>query len=248
MCYHVSTAPKDEFNAYVQDMQVESYAHYHYTNGFDHQHIPITSIAEPNKVYNGVWGLVREDVPGPQARDYADTSLNARNDRLFVSKFAEYTNNRCLVWVNGFYEWMHIEYQVPGKGKRMRTVKDKIPHYIYMKGHRPFSMGGIYSEWVNPTTGEVQSMVAIITTDANELLADIHNTKKRMPFIVPEDKRSTWLGELDRQQITDIMQPLPDGQLDAHTISKLITSRDEPRNQPAVQEPYTYTDIPNTLF
>lgn len=248
MCYHASTAKEDTFREFVKGYEIVNYAFHYYTKGFDHQYLPITTGKALRVIDNGVWGLVDSEAPNPaEAKRQADEGLNARDDRLFVSKFSQYIGNRCLIWVDGFYEWKHVEYQVPGKGTRMRTIKDKWPHYIYMPEHKPFTMGGIYSEWASPVTGELLTTFAIITTDANQLLANIHNTKERMPLIIQEKDRDNWLSDLKRDEMKGLMKPLPDGMLQAHTISKLITSRTENPNQPQVQEPYIYS-TGNTLF
>jgi putative SOS response-associated peptidase YedK len=44
----------------------------------------------------------------------------------------------------------------------------------------PFVIGGLWENWKDPTSGEWMRTFAIITTDANELVAEIHD---RMPLI-----------------------------------------------------------------
>ncbi len=71
--------------------------------------------------------------------------------------------------------------------------KNKYPHFIYLKNKEPFAMGGIYSDWVNKETGEIIKTFPIITTEANPIMADIHNTKKRMPLIIDRNKEKKWI-------------------------------------------------------
>lgn len=75
-------------------------------------------------------------------------------------------------------------------------------------------------------------------------MAKIHNSKERMPVIFkPEDER-TWIREkLTDQEINDLMQPLNESLMKAHTISKLITSRKENSNVPQVQEEAVYVEL-----
>lgn len=75
-------------------------------------------------------------------------------------------NKRCLVPADGFYEWEK-------KGGR------KQPHYFGVKDFRPFAFAGLWQVW-NKGDEPLLSCV-ILTTDANEMLAKIHN---RMPVIV----------------------------------------------------------------
>ncbi len=50
-----------------------------------------------------------------------------------------------------------------------------------MKDGSPFGIGGLWENWKEPASGEWICTFVIITTDANELVADIHD---RMPLIL----------------------------------------------------------------
>lgn len=240
MCYHVSTPDKEKFDAYLAEYAVENVAFNYFVNGFQPSLLPVTTNQNNRRIYNAVWGLVNpltDDSAAAKAE--AAESLNARNDRIFLTKYRNYImNQRCLIWVDGFYERRHLEYQVPGRGTRMRTIKDKIPYYIYMREHQPFSFGGVYSVWQRPDNGQYLTTVSIITTEANKLLSEIHNSKLRMPFIVPVGDRDRWLSDLGKDEIYAMMKPYPDGILQAHTISKLYINSNI--NKPEVQEPFPY--------
>ena len=51
----------------------------------------------------------------------------------------------------------------------------------------------IWENWKEPASGEWIRTFAIITTDANELVADIHD---RMPVILAPDDYQRWLGDV----------------------------------------------------
>jgi putative SOS response-associated peptidase YedK len=54
-----------------------------------------------------------------------------------------------------------------------------------MKDGSPFGIGALWENWKDPTSGEWVRTFVIITTDANELVAQIHD---RMPLILaPSD-------------------------------------------------------------
>jgi putative SOS response-associated peptidase YedK len=55
-----------------------------------------------------------------------------------------------------------------------------------------------------PTTGEWVRTFAIITTDANELVAEIHD---RMPLILASGDYTRWLS--DEPNPRDLMRPFP---------------------------------------
>ena len=70
-----------------------------------------------------------------------------------------------------------------------------------MKDDSPFGLGGLWENWKDPTSGEWVRTFAIITTDANELVADIHD---RIPLILAPADYVRWLSLLSerfRQEI-----------------------------------------------
>lgn len=56
-----------------------------------------------------------------------------------------------------------------------------------------FAFAGLYSVWTNPQNGQQMLTYTILTTEANELMAKIHNTKKRMPVVLNSEHHNLWL-------------------------------------------------------
>jgi putative SOS response-associated peptidase YedK len=81
-----------------------------------------------------------------------------------------YRLRRCIVPVDGFFEW-----------KAIKGQKAKQPFAIAMKDGSAFGIAGLWENWKEPASGEWIRTFAIITTDANELVAGIHD---RMPVIL----------------------------------------------------------------
>jgi putative SOS response-associated peptidase YedK len=104
-----------------------------------------------------------------------------------------YRMRRCIVPVDGFFEWKAI------KGQRA-----KQPYAIAMRDGAPFGIAGIWENWKEPASGEWIRTFAIITTDANELVVDIHD---RMPVILSPNDYARWLGE--EPDPRDLMRPFP---------------------------------------
>jgi len=123
-------------------------------------------------------------------------TANARVESLSSSRSYQHAwqhQQRCLVPATGFYEWQVVEGQ-----------KNKQPYNIKLKDRPVFAMAGLWEESINPDTQHSVNSFTIITTDANPLMAKIHNTKKRMPVIVDPDKYASWLkgGEDDKILVT----------------------------------------------
>jgi putative SOS response-associated peptidase YedK len=236
MCYHYSLSKKQEeimkMIAAEWEMPFEPI---HYINGFDFPTMPVITSSKSNQVQAYQWGLIPHWVQNlADAQKLRGQTLNAKAESIFQKpSFRSYTNNRCIVLTDGFYEWM--EYK-----------KKKYPHYIHLKSNEVFGFAGLYSHWTDKETGELFKTFAIITTEANPLLARIHNVKKRMPVILQKEQWQYWLDpSITKEQIQEILTPCDDANLTAHTISKLITTRGVETNVPEVNQPYHYTELPS---
>jgi putative SOS response-associated peptidase YedK len=61
-----------------------------------------------------------------------------------------------------------------------------------LKDGSPFGIPGLWENWRDPTSSEWVRTFAIITTDANELVAEIHD---RMPLILAPADYARWLSD-----------------------------------------------------
>lgn len=139
-------------------------------NGFANPYIPVVN--EEMKLKAFQWGLVPH---WAKDNSFQNKTLNARIETITEKpSYRGYINNRCLVVINGFYEWKHVGNQ-------------KQKHFIKLANENLFCLAGIYSVW------KEQPTVSIVTTKANELMANIHNTKQRMPVVLPKQLHKDWL-------------------------------------------------------
>lgn len=170
------------------------------------------------------------------------TTLNAVSEEL-LNQGKMYRNaalsRRCLVLSSGFYEWRHVYPLNKRTGQPLKTP-NKYPYHITVKGAPYFYMAGIYNPWVDKGTGEHVDTFAIVTTKANMLMEQVHNSKKRMPTILNEDLGYEWLfGNLTEERIAEIAQTqYPSELMEACTISKDFQSALEPTAA------FSYEDLP----
>ncbi len=240
MCYHKASPQKADLQAYLEAQKIEAeiadYDVWFHANGFNHPQMPVLTIKEPHKVQTFMWGMVPVYAKDrKEAQDWAGRMLNATCEKADSTYKYYFKSQRCLVFVNGFYEWQWKD----SKGK------DKQPFFIYRAGGGPFTMGGIYNEWADRETGELFSTYAVVTTPANELMSEIHNNKKRMPLVLQEQHWSQWLDP--QAKVQDLLRPCEDGFLKAHEITKEITRKGYDTNVPEIQQPVT-TVAPGSLF
>ncbi|MCX6743742.1 MAG: SOS response-associated peptidase, partial [Candidatus Parcubacteria bacterium] len=167
-----------------------------------------------------------------KAKEIRFKTLNSRAETLFgkVSFREPARKHRCLILADGFFDWQ--EY----KGK-------KYPYYIYLKSKEPFAFAGIWDEWLNLDNIKKIKTVSIITTDANDLVAKIHNIKQRMPVILSKVEERQWLGCLDDNEIKGMLDPYPAKEMTVYTISKLLTTRGADHNVPEVLDKFEYKNL-----
>ncbi|TCJ14134.1 SOS response-associated peptidase [Flaviaesturariibacter flavus] len=214
MCYHYTFTKKQEqvMKAITAEWEMPFEPVFH-ANGFTFPHMPVITSQEPGKVQAYTWGLIPHWVGTlEEATKLRAQTLNAKGETIFEKPaFRSYVpKRRCLVLADGFFEWMEFQ-------------KKKYPHLVRLQEEELFAFAGIYSHWTEPETGELFRTFAIITTAANPFMARIHNSKQRMPVILPRAAWQDWLNpELPREKIQELLQPCPDSYLKAHTIDRAI--------------------------
>ena len=163
--------------------------------------------------------------PKTGRKDFPHNTLNAIGEEVLnkpTYKDAA-AKRRCLVLASGFYEWRHF---TPPGGK-----DTAYPYYVSLNDQEYFYMAGIYNPWVDQQTGEIVDSFAILTTAANPLMEKIHNKKKRMPVILPEDQAEQWIrDDLPVKTIAQLASyQIPSENMLAHTIRKDFRLLEEPR-------------------
>lgn len=237
MCYNISyleaRAERVKKHYGVQHKLPLLFENVYHISGFAHPFVPVITSEEPYLLQGMQWGLVPNWCKDEeQAMQIRDQTLNAKSETIFEKpSFRTVARKRCLVVVTGFYEWHSLN-------------KQKYPFYIHLKSRDFFSLGGIYDTWLNKNTGEIINSFAIVTVAANPMMEQIHNTMKRMPFIVPIDKEQEWLrSNLSKDEIKDMMQPYDEQEMEAFTVSKRLTDRNQSNNSPEVMEPAIYPEL-----
>lgn len=159
------------------------------------------------------WGLIPSwaDDSGIGSR-----MINARSETVaekpsFRKAFKE---RRCLIVADGFYEWQ-------------KTNDGKQPYYIRMRDGSPFAFAGLWESWGKH--GEEIRSCTILTTDANDLVGEVHH---RMPVILPPENYDLWLDPdvREAEPLLDLLRPHPDDVMEAYPVSRRVNkpSNDEP--------------------
>jgi putative SOS response-associated peptidase YedK len=192
------------------------YERFHITNRLDGlvaryniapgQMVPVIISQSPYLVMLMRWGLIPH---WAKEEKMAYKMINARVETIaqrpaFRSLLA---TNRCLIPTSGFYEW-----KAEPRGKK--------PYYIHPKSNQFFAFAGLYDVWTKPD-GEELYTFTIITKDADEFMAHLHN---RMPVILERDLEDDWLDTeiTNAREVLDILERSASLALDAYPVSRMV--------------------------
>ena len=157
------------------------------------------------------WGLVPH---WAKDRSIGAKLNNARGETVAEKpSFREaFKRRRCLVPADGYFEW-----KAEGKIKQ--------PYYISLESGAPMALGGLWESWQSPD-GEIVRTVCIVTTDANELMAPIHD---RMPVLIAPEHWRTWLAA-PANEVRQLLAPSSSTGMRAWPVSRRVsqTADDDP--------------------
>lgn len=166
--------------------------------------------------------IVREGADQKRAVDIAAFGIpiivNGKKKNKFNTRSEEAANRtdfkerRCIVPVDGFYEWEDRE---PGD-----------PHYIYP----PEGLFSLAAVWKQAAKGLTFS---VLTIAPNELIGSFH---RRMPVILGHNAVSQWLAtDSDPRELTAFFQSFPAGLMREHKVSRAVNDKE---NDPSASPRY----------
>jgi putative SOS response-associated peptidase YedK len=129
-----------------------------------------------------------------------------------------FRRRRCIVPVDGFFGW-----------KAIKGQKAKQPYCHRHEGWQPVRSRRPMGELERPDSDEWVRTFAIITTAANELVAEIHD---QMPLILAPNDCLRWLSE--EPDPSDLLRPFP---AEPMRIRPISTACQQPENDPSILEP-----------
>jgi putative SOS response-associated peptidase YedK len=210
-------------------------------NAAPSQELPVILDESPERLASARWGLVPEWSDGPRADP---DPINARAESLTEKRhFAEaYEQRRCLVPVDGFYEWVGADdSDGPGTGGGGKT-----PYFVSRSDDQPFLLAGLWETWTPAQTqtglgefgtgsdgeptreAEPLRSFTVVTTAPNDFLADYHH---RMAVCLDREAGERWLTADDPR---DLLEPRSFG-FEAWPVSPAVN--DPSNDRPGLVEP-----------
>jgi len=239
MCYHAAVAATyaqledhyqkpfegDLFPSFTAKSDVVGY----HFNGFSFPYMPLIGSNKRGIIQSAQWGLIPAWTNNlQQANLLRAQTLNAKSETVFEKPSFKNSiqSQRCLIPVTGFYEW------------QMQANKTRLPFYIFLPKQAVFSLAGISSDWFSQSENKWYKTFSILTVDANTLMAQIHNSKMRMPCILTKEQEENWINpDLSRQELIQCFKPFDTLKMEAHPISNIITRKSKSSNVPEVLKP-----------
>jgi putative SOS response-associated peptidase YedK len=133
-------------------------------------------------------------------------SENIREKPILEESFEKW---RCLIPVDGFYEWRH-------------QAKETHPYFIQMKDKKPFALAGLWCpQKLEDKTLEV---CAILTTTPNDVVRVVHD---RMPVVLNPKDYDLWLNSddvRDFREIEKLFRPYPAGEMEAYQVGAWVNN------------------------
>ncbi len=88
-----------------------------------------------------------------------------------------------MIFADGFFEWKWLD----PKGRKKQKYLIEYPNSAL------FGFAGLYDQWVDKATGEIIKSCSLVTTTAEGIMKEVHNSKLRMPLTVNIDSLGAWL-------------------------------------------------------
>jgi putative SOS response-associated peptidase YedK len=154
------------------------------------------------------WGLIPAWAKDPAI---GNKLINARAESAADKpSFRDaFRRRRCLVLVDGFFEWKKQG------GKRQ-------PYYVRLRDPQPFAFAGLWERWRGPHDQPVETCT-VLTTGANDLVRPIHD---RMPVILEPAAYERWLdpGVNEPAELQPLLHPYRADQMIAYPVSRLVNN------------------------
>ena len=227
MCYQLGSPSKAVLKVKFPEKQIRYHGNeIFHVSGIARPFLPVTLSSMPNSIESARWKLIPYWIKTePDASKYANT-LNAESESIFEkSSYKNYiSKNRGLLYVTGFFESNHVQ-----------GVEETENYFIYAPNREILTLGIIYSNFTDHDSGEIYPTFSIITTKGNTLLEEIHKENPRMPLIIPESKRDSWLFAESKDDILSHMKPYSE-ELNAHLVFRVTAESGENTNIPDIQK------------
>jgi putative SOS response-associated peptidase YedK len=154
------------------------------------------------------WGLIPNWWSKP-LKEMRLATFNARAESVADKPMFRdsFKRRRCLIPTSGFYEWKN-------------TPEGKQPYYFTRRDGQMMTIAGLWSDWVDKTTGQKSWSCTMVITAPNAFVAEFHD---RMPVILEAEHFEQWT-QGDANDAAHLMRPDGEELLQKWPVSKRVNS------------------------
>jgi putative SOS response-associated peptidase YedK len=174
---------------------------------------PIAVVREPGRLEFLKWGLTKGDARGgpsaPSGPGARELRINVRGESVATAYRESFAKRRCLVVVDGFYEWQ----------RRANVTRGASQPFLFRREDgKAFALAGLWTRRVSED-GEVIDECAVVTGAAQGVVVPVHD---RMPLVVPRESHLRWLAG-DVKEASALLVPSAEG-LRSQAVSSRVSS------------------------
>jgi putative SOS response-associated peptidase YedK len=166
------------------------------------------------------WGIVPFWWSKP-LKELRLATFNARVETVTTKPFFRepFQCRRCLMPVSGYFEWQD-------------TPQGKQPWYFTARDSAPvLTIAALWDQWKNKETGERIKSCAMIITEPNEFVAEVHD---RMPVLLKPEQFDYWLrGNMGVEELI----PASNDYLQRWAVSQRVNSSKADKDDIGLIEP-----------
>ena len=140
--------------------------------------------------------------------------LNARSEDIATKAAFKQSveSRRCLLLMNGFFEWQH----------HPTDKKQKQPFLIHRKDEQLMAIAAIWQK-EQQSCGTSLLSCCLLTTEAKGIVSKLHN---RMPLMLSSEQQREWLADLsfDQVAVNHVLEQDNSIELSAYPVTTAMNS------------------------
>ena len=157
----------------------------------------VVTMDEPDVVQRMFWGIVPENAVSkvPEFSSFNIVSEDVYQKPVYAKLLRD--KKFCIVFADGFMEAEQV-------------ADDDLRPWRFVTERKLFAFLGLWSEWIDPSSGEVHRTYGIFTCKANKIVGEIH-AAQRMPVILSKmDEKIVLRKKSTVEEVMKLCVPYPD--------------------------------------
>ena len=242
-------------STFNQTLKGDNRFSFYYTNGYNHEKLPVITQQNPDNITWMHWGIVPNSIKGITAKDEhlkMGYSLYERSQLANSSWLTKHSieSQRCLVPATGFFLWKHMK-----KWKHSANEERSEKYHYYAQilniyngnDPMPYCFPAVYNKWEDPITKQNHEGFIIFhcetlgdTMDA--ITATSHKYWGRMPCIIGYEDYAQWLSsDFEFVEASDFLCEFDNDHIRAYSVTQNLNKYNVDHNRPETLDYHPYS-------